>query len=73
VNGPAAVSALAARLHLSALTAGRTFKEIGGLLAATGRVDTASAAFAAIAREIGVSPAQLAAAWNAVEQTGAGT
>jgi hypothetical protein len=41
------------------------------LLAETGRVDTASPAFAAIAHQLGVSPAQLAAAWNAVEQGGA--
>jgi hypothetical protein len=42
-------------------------------MAANGRVDTGSTAFAAIAHEIGVTPAQLAAAWNAVEGTGAGT
>ena len=67
VYGPAAVSALATRLHVNSNAAGRAFKEIGALLAETGRVDTASPAFAAIAREIGVSPAQLATAWNAVE------
>ena len=72
VTGPAAVSALATRLNVSATTAGRAFKEIGGLLVETGRVDTASPAFAAIARELGVSPAQLATAWDAVEHSGAG-
>ena len=67
VYGTAAVSALAARLHVSPSAAGPAFKQIGALLAETGRVDTSSPAFAAIAHELGVSAAQLAAAWNAVE------
>jgi hypothetical protein len=71
VYGLAAVTALAARLHVSSSVAGPAFKQIGALLAETGRVDTASPAFAAIAHQLGVSPAQLAAAWNAVEQGGA--
>jgi hypothetical protein len=71
VYGPAAVNALAARLHVGAGAAGRAYKEVSRLLAQTGRVDTASPAFAAIARGIGVSPAQLAAAWDAVEHDGA--
>jgi hypothetical protein len=67
-NGPAAVSALAARLHVSAAAAGPVFKEVGALFVENnGRVDTASPAFAAIARETGVTTAQLASAWNAVE------
>jgi len=67
-SGPAAVSALGGRLHDNASTAGMAFKEVGALFVENnGRVDTASPAFAAIARQIGVSPAQLASAWNAVE------
>jgi hypothetical protein len=68
VTGPAAVSALGGRLHVGAGAAGRAFKEVGALFVEdNGRVDTASPAFAAIASQIGVSPAQLASAWNAVE------
>jgi hypothetical protein len=62
---PAPVRAFAARLGVSADAAGRAFKEIAGLSRQNG-VDPASPAFAAIARELGVSPAQLAAAWSAV-------
>lgn len=65
-KGPAAVRALAARLGVSADLAGRAFKEIMALTGQGGRLDTTSAAFAGIARQLGVSPAQLAAAWNAV-------
>ena len=67
-TGPGAVSALGGRLHVSSSAAGLAFKEVGALFAENnGRVDAASPAFAAIARQIGVSPAQLASAWNAVE------
>ena len=65
-NGLAAVTALAARLGVSADLAGRAFKQISGLIAQNGRLDPASQAFAGIARQLGVSPAQLAAAWHAV-------
>jgi hypothetical protein len=65
-NGPAAVSALAARLGVSADLAGRAFKQIMALTTQGGRLDTTSAAFAGIARQLGVTPAQLAAAWDAV-------
>jgi hypothetical protein len=63
---PAPVRAFAARLGVSTDAAGRAFKQILGLSSQNG-VDPASPAFAAIARELGVSPAQLAAAWNAVK------
>ena len=67
-TGPAAVSALGERLHVGSDAAGRAFKEVGALFVENnGRVDAASPAFAAIAQQIGVSPAQLASAWNAVE------
>jgi hypothetical protein len=62
---PAPVRAFAARLGVSTDAAGRAFKQILGLSSQNG-VDPASPAFAAIAREVGVSPAQLATAWNAV-------
>jgi len=67
-TGPAAVNALGARLHIGADAAGLAFKEAGALFVEdNGRVNTASPAFAAIAHQIGVSPGQLASAWNAVE------
>lgn len=72
VSGPAAVSALATRLGVSTNAAGTAFKEISRLDAQNGSVDPASSAFAAIARQLGVSPAQLAAAWDAVEHSAAG-
>jgi hypothetical protein len=61
---PAPVRAFAARLGVGTSAAGRAFKQITGL-SGNGRVDPGSPAFAAIARELGVSPAQLAAAWDA--------
>jgi hypothetical protein len=66
---PKAASALATRLGVSAIPAQRAVKQIAGLIVQDGSVDPASAAFAAIARGLGVSPAQLAAAWNAVRQS----
>ena len=62
---PAPVAALAARLGVSVSAAGRAYKEITGL-SGTHSVEVASPAFAAIARDLGVTPARLAAAWNAV-------
>jgi hypothetical protein len=68
---PAAARALATRLGVSTSAAGRALKQIAGL-SSKNRVDPASSAFAAIAHDIGVSPAQLAAAWDAVRQSVAG-
>jgi hypothetical protein len=66
VTVPAAVRALATRLGVSTSAAGRAFKQIGALSSKNG-VDPASPAFAAIAHDLGVSPARLAAAWDAVK------
>ncbi len=68
---PAAVRALATRLGVSTSAAGRAFKQLAAL-SSKGSVDPASPAFAAIARDLGVSPARLAAAWDAVTQSVAG-
>jgi hypothetical protein len=65
---PAPVQAFAARLGVGITAAGPAFKEVAGLAGPDGRVDTGSQAFAAIASELGVSPARLAAAWAAVSQ-----
>jgi hypothetical protein len=64
---PAPVGAFATRLGVSTSAGGRAFKQIAGL-SRNGSLDLASPAFAAIAHELGVSPAQLAAAWDAVNQ-----
>ena len=65
---PAApVGAFATRLGVSTSAGGRAFKQIAGL-SRHGSLDLASPALAAIAHELGVSPAQLAAAWDAVNQ-----
>jgi len=63
---PAAVRAFATRLGISAGAAARAVKQIAAL-SGRGAVDPASPAFAAIAHALGVSPAQLAAEWNAVK------
>ena len=68
---PAPVRALATRLGVSTGAAGRAFKQVAALSSKNG-VDAASPAFAAIARNLGVSPAQLAAAWDAVKPSVAG-
>lgn len=65
---PAPVGAFATRLGVSTSAAGQAFKQIAAL-SSNGSVDRASPAFAAIAHELGVSPAQLAAAWVAVSQS----
>ena len=65
---PAPVQAFAARLGVGITAAGPAFKEVAGLAGQDGGVDTGSQAFAAIASELGVSPARLAAAWAAVSQ-----
>jgi hypothetical protein len=71
VTVPAAVRAFATRLGVSTGAAGRALKQIGALSSKNG-VDPARPAFAAIARDLGVSPARLAAAWDAVRQSVAG-
>ena len=65
---PAAASALATRLNVDITAAQRAVKQIVGLIINNGSADPASSAFAAIAQDLGVSPAQLAAAWDAVKQ-----
>ena len=65
---PAAASALATRLNVDITAAQRAVKQIVGLIINNGSLDPASSAFAAIAHDLGVSPAQLAAAWDAVSQ-----
>jgi hypothetical protein len=62
---PAAVRAFATRLGVSTNAAGPAFKQLAGL-SGNGPVDPGNPALGAIARDLGVSPAQLAAAWNAV-------
>jgi hypothetical protein len=68
---PAPVAAFIARLGVGTDAGGRAFKEVDGLVTHGGKADPASPAFAAIAREAGVSPARLAAAWDAVSQQAA--
>jgi hypothetical protein len=69
---PAPVQAFAARLGVGIDAAGPAFKAVAGLIVHGGKADPASPAFAAIAREFGVSPDRLAAAWNAVSKDAAG-
>jgi hypothetical protein len=64
---PAPVEAFATRLGVSTSAGGRAFKQIAGL-SRNGSLGLTSPAFAAIARDLGVSPAQLAAAWDAANQ-----
>jgi len=66
---PAVVRAFATRLGVSTGAAGPALKQIAALSSQNGGVDPASPAFAAIARDLGVSPARLAAAWDAVKQS----
>jgi hypothetical protein len=61
------VAALATQLGVSHGAAQHAFNQLDALNA-TGGMDPASPAFAAIARDLGVSPAQLAAALPAVKQ-----
>jgi hypothetical protein len=67
VSERAMVAALAARLGVSNSAAQRAFNQLGALDAAGG-VDPASPAFVSIAHDLGVSPAQLAAALVAAKQ-----
>jgi hypothetical protein len=68
---PAAASAFATRLGVGTSAAGPALKQLAALQS-TGGVDPASSAFATIAHDLGVSPARLAAAWNAVKPSVAG-
>jgi hypothetical protein len=69
---PTAVRALATRLGVSTSAAGRAFKQMAALSSTSGAAGPGSTAFAAIARDLGVSPARLAAAWAAVKPRVAG-
>ena len=69
---PAPVRVFTMRLGVSTSVAGRALKQVAVLNSERGGVDPASPAFAAIARDLGVSPARLAAAWDAVRPSLAG-
>lgn len=69
---PAPVRAFATRLGVGTSAAGRALKQIAALNSRQHGVDPAGAAFAAIAHDLGVSPARLAAAWAGVKQSVAG-
>ena len=69
---PAPVRAFATRLGVGTSGAGRALKQIAALNSRQHGVDPAGAAFAAIAHDLGVSPARLAAAWDGVKQSVAG-
>jgi hypothetical protein len=69
---PAPVRAFATRLSVGTSAAGRALKQIAALNSRQHGVDPAGAAFAAIAHDLGVSPARLAAAWDGVKQSVAG-
>jgi hypothetical protein len=71
VTGPAATGVLASRLGVSRSAAHHALEQIAGL-SGKGGVGPTSAAFARIAHELGVSPARLAAALDAVKQSMAG-
>jgi len=67
VTVPAMVATLATRLGVGHSAAQRAFNQLDAL-SGQGGVDPDSSAFAAIARDLGVSRAQLAAALNAAKQ-----
>jgi hypothetical protein len=71
LTGPAAVSMLATRLGVSTGAAERALQQIGAL-SRQGGVDSTGPAFAAIAHDLGVSPARLAAAMDGLKQSMAG-
>ena len=68
---PQIAAALATRLGISTSAAQHVIAQLSAL--GRGGVDPASAAFAAIARDLGVSPARLAAALTAAKQSLAGS
>jgi hypothetical protein len=67
LTGPSAVAVLATQLGVSNAAAQSALEQIGALSGTQG-VDPASAAFAAIAHHLGVSPTRLAAALPLVKQ-----
>jgi hypothetical protein len=71
LTGPASVRVLATRLGVSATAAHRALQRVGALSGNHG-VNPASPAFAAIAHDLGVSPAKLIAGLGAVKQSMAG-
>src|SRR6266516_2996693 len=71
LTGPTAVAALAGRLGVGTGAARHALQQIGAL-SGQGGVDPTGPAFAAIARGLGVSSAQLAAALGGVKQALAG-
>ena len=71
LTGPASVRVLATRLGVSPSAAHRALERVGALSGNHG-IDPASPAFAAIAHDLGVSPAQLVAGLGAVKQSMAG-
>jgi hypothetical protein len=71
LTGAAAVAALASGLGVSTGAARHALQQIGAL-SGQGGVDPTGPAFAAIARGLGVSPAQLAAALGGVKHVLAG-
>ena len=68
VTGPASVSVLATRLGVSRSAAHRALERVSALSGSHG-VDPASPAFAAIAHDLGVSPARLITGLDAVKQS----
>ena len=71
LTGPAATGVLASRLGISRSAAQHALEQIAALSGKDG-VSPTSAAFARIAHELGVSPARLATALDAVKQSMAG-
>jgi hypothetical protein len=71
LTGPSAVAALTARLGVTTSAAMHALQQIGAL-SGKGDIDPASPAFAAIADDLGVSPARLAAALDWVKESAAG-
>jgi hypothetical protein len=67
-GGPAIAPELARQLNVSAAAAQRAVSQLDALSGAGG-VDPGSPAFAAIARDLGVTPARLAAALDAIKQS----
>jgi transposase-like protein len=71
LTGRVAVAALASQLGVGHNAAQRALEQVGAL-SREGGVDPTGPAFASIARGLGVSPAQLAAALGGVKQALAG-
>ncbi len=71
MTGPVAATALAAQLGVSASAARRALQQVDALNGKDG-VDPASAAFAAVAHGLGISPARLLAALGDVKRSLAG-